>query len=232
MTGELLRLEGLTKQYSVPGGAVSVLRGIDLTILPRTLTVIAGPSGAGKSTLLHLMGTLERPTSGRIFLEGQDLCKLSDDKLTTIRRRKVGFVFQFFNLLPQLPTWQNIALPLLLDGVPPALARRKVVQLAERLGIGETLDVAAKLLSGGEMQRVAVARALSNDPAMILADEPTGNLDQAAGRKLLELLRRLVVEEGCTVVLVSHDPGATAFGDRQLHLVDGRIVENSFQIRH
>jgi putative ABC transport system ATP-binding protein len=229
MAGELLRLEDVSKEYSGPGGVARVLRGIDLVIRPRTLTVIAGPSGAGKSTLLHLMGALERPSSGRVLLDGQDLAKLPDDKLTVIRRRRLGFVFQFFNLLPQLPTWQNIALPLLLDGVAPDQAREIAAQLAERLGIADRLDVASQLLSGGQMQRVAVARALANNPALILADEPTGNLDQATGHKLLEVLRGLVREEGRTVVLVTHDASALAFGDWHVHLVDGCIVERKLR---
>jgi ABC-type lipoprotein export system ATPase subunit len=218
-------LERVSKDYSAPGGMVRVLRDVDLVIDAQLLTVVTGPSGAGKSTLLHLMGALERPSGGRVLFEGRNLAEMDDEELTLLRRRRIGFVFQFSNLLPELPTWQNIALPLLLDGVAPREARVAATMLAERLGITAQLEVRSGLLSGGEMQRAALARALVHEPALVLADEPTGNLDQAAGAAVLATLRQVVSEGGGTVVLVTHDPGALSIGDRLVRLVDGRVVE-------
>jgi putative ABC transport system ATP-binding protein len=219
-----LELRTVTKEFPFGRGQIRVLDRIDLVIAAGTFTVIAGPSGAGKSTLLNLMGSLDRPTEGSVTLEGREVTGLSDRELSLIRRRRIGFVFQFFNLLPNLATWHNIALPLLLDGVSPASAHERARSLAEELDISERLDVPSRLLSGGEMQRAAIARALAQDPALILADEPTGNLDSSAGRAVLALLHEAVHRRGRTVVLVTHDPSALPLADRLMHLVDGKIV--------
>jgi putative ABC transport system ATP-binding protein len=185
--------------------------------------VIVGPSGAGKSTLLHLSGGLATPSSGRVLVEGRDLAQLSDRERTLVRRRRIGFVFQFFNLLPNLSLWQNIALPLLVDGLSPALARERAAGLAVQLGIERRLDAPASSLSGGEMQRTAMARALVNEPALILADEPTGNLDRHTGTEVMGLLSGVVRDLGRTLVTVTHDPTVAERADRVIEIVDGRI---------
>jgi putative ABC transport system ATP-binding protein len=221
----ILLLKHVFKEYPGPRGPIHVLSGINLLISASKLTVMLGRSGAGKSTLLNLMGALETPSGGSIIFEGVDLAGLENRQLTLIRRRRIGFVFQFFNLLPHLPVWQNIALPLLIDGVHPSKAHQKAEDLADRLQLTDRLDVATGFLSGGEMQRVALARALSHDPAMILADEPTGNLDQTTGHIILELLRELVDRDGRTIVMATHDADGAALADHLVRLVDGRIVE-------
>ena len=227
MAGPVVVLEQVTKAYRRGGDRVRAVDCIDLAVMPASLVAIVGPSGSGKSSLLHLMGGLDRPTSGRVLLDGHDLAALRDSELTLLRRRRVGFVFQFFNLLPRLSTWQNIALPLLLDGIEPEAARRTAAMLARHLRIGHRLDAPAGELSGGEMQRAAVARALVHEPAIILADEPTGNLDQRTGGELLQLLRDLVYDDGVCIVMVTHDPAAAGIADRVVDIVDGRIVADA-----
>jgi putative ABC transport system ATP-binding protein len=185
---------------------------------------IVGPSGAGKSTLLHLIGGLDQPSRGRVLLEGRDLAGLSTDELTLVRRRRLGFVFQFFNLLPNLPCWQNIAMPLLIDGAAPDNARARAELLAKGLGISHRLDTRAALLSGGEMQRTAIARALVAEPALVLADEPTGNLDKHTGIEVLQIMRRMVDDDCRTVVMVTHDSEAAAMADIVVTIVDGRVA--------
>jgi putative ABC transport system ATP-binding protein len=222
----VLELRGVTKDVHLAQGTLRVIDHVDLDIAAATCTVISGPSGAGKSTLLHLMGALDRPTTGSIRLEMSELTTLSDHALSLIRRRRIGFVFQFFNLLPNLTMRQNIALPLLLDGVAPSAALARAATLAGELGLEARLDTPARLLSGGELQRAALARALVHNPALLLADEPTGNLDSASGRRVLELLREAVSRRGRTLVLVTHDPAAWPLADRHVQLIDGRIVNS------
>jgi ABC-type lipoprotein export system ATPase subunit len=220
----LLELQGVTKDVALGGGRIRVLDHIDLDIAAGSFVLIAGPSGAGKSTLLQLMGGLDQPSSGTVRLAGRDLAALPDRELTALRRRGIGFVFQFFNLLPNLSTWQNIAMPLLLDGVHPRIARQVASLLGEELGLSDRLGEAASRLSGGEMQRAAVARALIQDPMLVLADEPTGHLDSANGQAVLDLLCAAVRKRQRTLVLVSHDPAAWPLADRVVRLRDGRIV--------
>jgi putative ABC transport system ATP-binding protein len=219
----VLQLEHVVKNY--PGGSsdVRAIDDVSLTIAPGTFTALIGPSGAGKSTLLHLMGGLDRPTSGRVLLEGRNLAELTDRELTFVRRRRVGFVFQFFNLLPNLTVWENIALPLLLDSVRPAQAKARAAELATRLQIQNRLDTRAALLSGGEMQRTAIGRAVAHDPALILADEPTGNLDRHTGIEVVKLLREAVVSWHWTVVMVSHDLALAREASRIIKMVDGKL---------
>jgi putative ABC transport system ATP-binding protein len=217
-------LERVTRAYRRGGEVFEAIAGVDLTIMPASLTAIVGPSGAGKSTLLHLIGALDRPTSGRVLLHGDDLARLRDSQLTLLRRRRIGFVFQFFNLLPGLQTWQNIAMPLLLDGVKPSRARERAVALAQRLGIGHSIDAPAGTLSGGEMQRAAMARALAHGPDLVLADEPTGSLDRKTGSELLRLMRGVVDEGGISIVMVTHDAAAAAIADRVIRIVDGHVT--------
>jgi putative ABC transport system ATP-binding protein len=182
-----------------------------------------GPSGSGKSTLLNLIGGLDQPTSGEIFLDKIPLHGISDDALTLIRRKRVGFIFQFFNLLPMLTALENVELPLLIDGQPLTRIRRKAGCLLEQMGLGERAGHRPEQLSGGEMQRVAISRALIADPAVLLADEPTGNLDSQASEEIFTLLNKLN-EKGQTIVMVTHNPKAAAFGSRLITLRDGALA--------
>ncbi|HEY2838372.1 MAG TPA: ABC transporter ATP-binding protein [Pirellulales bacterium] len=216
---------GLTKIYE-GGVRVSALRDVDVQILPGTFVAIMGPSGSGKSTLLNLLGALDVPTAGRLLLEGVDVAKLSDDDRTMLRRRRIGFVFQQFNLLPILSAAENVAVPLRLEGKRGAEIDRPVAEVLERVGLSERRDHLPSQLSGGEQQRVAIARALVTRPAMILADEPTGNLDSANGERVIEILRRLVDEEHQTVVMVTHDSAVAQRADRVIVVRDGQICDD------
>jgi putative ABC transport system ATP-binding protein len=186
-----------------------------------------GPSGCGKSTLLHLLGGLDQPTSGRVVVDGHDLARLTDKVLTELRRRRIGFVFQFYNLIPVLGASDNAALPLILDGVRPAEARARAEEWLRRVGLQGRLDHRPDQLSGGEQQRVAIARALVTEPGLILADEPTGNLDTRAGDEIATLLRQIADEWDRTILMVTHDPRISAYADRIVFLKDGKIVDET-----
>jgi len=201
-----------------------VLRGVDFVVHQGEFVAIMGPSGAGKSTLLHLMGGLDTPSDGDVVLAGKRLAHLSDDEITVVRRRQVGFVFQFFNLLPTLTAAENVALPLLIDGKRIEQHAGRVSELLDLVGLSERSDHRPDQLSGGEQQRVAIARAFVNDPKIVLADEPTGNLDSRSGTVVLELLRRACKDLSTTVVMVTHDPRAASYADRVVFLKDGRTV--------
>lgn len=220
----MLLTRGLRKQYRMGETTVDALRGVDLTVRAGEFVAIMGPSGSGKSTLLHLAGGLDSSTEGEITLDGRCLTHLQDDEVTILRRRLVGFVFQFFNLVPTLTAVENIALPLLLDGRPLSEIEPRVDVLLCLVGLAGRREHRPDQLSGGEQQRVAIARALVARPAVVLADEPTGNLDRAAGREVLGLLRRACDEERQTIVMVTHDPLAAAMADRVILLQDGRVV--------
>jgi putative ABC transport system ATP-binding protein len=212
------------KEYTSGAQSIRALDGVSLSIEPGELLCITGPSGSGKSTLLHLLGGLDRPTAGRILVGGRDLAALSDEELTSFRRYEVGLVFQFFNLLPTLSAWENVAVPRLLDGQRLARSRDEAAALLEQVGLGERIDHRPAELSGGEMQRVAIARALINSPSLVLADEPTGNLDSRSGDVVLNLLRASAVGDGRALVLVTHDEHVAAVADRVVELGDGRVV--------
>ncbi len=228
----VVEVRDVTKEYSRGAQVVRALRGVSFTVEPGRLVSIVGPSGSGKSSLLHLLGGLDTPTTGVVVLEGRDLASLTDDELTAARRHRLGFVFQFFNLLPTLSAWENVALPRLLDGVPLRRSRAKAVGLLERVGLGHRVHHRPAELSGGEMQRVAIARALMVDPVLILADEPTGNLDSKSGAGILDLLRACVTDDGCTVVMVTHDLAAASTADAIVEIADGRVVAESEPPRH
>ena len=214
----------LTKRYGEGPTAVEALRGVSLGLGRGSFTAIMGPSGSGKSTLLHLLAGLERPTSGWVELAGTRLDDLSDRELTLLRRRQVGFVFQRYNLLPVLTAEENVTLPVAIGG--GEVDREWLDTLFETTGIANRRDHHPSEMSGGEQQRVAVARALITRPAVVFADEPTGNLDSSAGREILDLLRTAVDNFGQTIVIVTHDPFAAATADRLLFLVDGQVVED------
>jgi len=216
---------GLSKTYD-SGVRVPALRGVDVQIEQGTFVAIMGPSGSGKSTLLNLLGALDVPTEGRILLEGIDVAKMTDDDRTTLRRRRIGFVFQQFNLLPILSAAENVGVPLRLEGKPGAEIDQAVAEVLALVGLADRRDHLPSQLSGGEQQRVAIARALIAKPAMILADEPTGNLDSANGERVIEILRSLVNERGQTVVMVTHDPAVAQQADRVIQVRDGRICED------
>jgi len=222
----LLRAEDLRRDYRIGIESVHALDGISFEVDAGTFVSVMGPSGSGKSTLLHLVGGLDRPTGGKVLLDGRDLAALDDESLTTLRRRELGFIFQFFNLLPTLSAWENVALPLLLDGKKLSDTKQRAVELLERVGLAQRVNHRPSQLSGGEMQRVAIARALVADPVLLLADEPTGNLDSRSGEQVLELLRSTVTEDGKTLVMVTHDHDAASAGDRILTLIDGKLVHD------
>jgi putative ABC transport system ATP-binding protein len=219
----IIEVRGLRKTYTQGDHVVNALSGVDLTIQAGQFTSIMGPSGSGKSTMLHLMGGLDRPSAGQVLIGGQAIQTLSDDSLSEFRRRKLGFIFQFFNLLPTLTAVENVALPLLLDGKPMSKIQDKAAALLDLMGLKDRMHHRPDQLSGGQMQRVAIARALVTDPLLILADEPTGNLDSATGTAVLELLRGLVKTQGQTVVMVTHDPKAASYADRRIVFRDGNI---------
>ncbi len=223
----IVETEKLTKVYGEGETAVVALDNVNLRIRPGEFVAVMGPSGCGKSTLLHLLGGLDRPTSGRVVVEGHDLAQLKDDALTELRRRKIGFVFQFYNLIPVLGASDNAALPLILDGVKQAEARARAEEWLRRVGLSDRMHHRPDQLSGGQQQRVAVARALATEPALILADEPTGNLDTRAGDEIAALLRQICDEWARTVLMVTHDPRIAAHADRIVFLKDGKVVDET-----
>ena len=217
----------VTKSFVTGEVTVQALRGVTCAIVAGELTAIVGPSGCGKSTLLSLLGAIDTPTSGQVLVEGVDVATLGDYERTLLRRRKIGFVFQAYNLLPTLTALENAGLPLELDGTSEAEAQQRSREGLEQVGLGGRVDHLPSMLSGGEQQRVAVARALVTKPALLLADEPTGNLDTIGGQQILRLLRDLVSDHGQTVVMVTHDNEIAASADRILRMRDGLIVEES-----
>jgi putative ABC transport system ATP-binding protein len=221
---ELVRTDRLARRYVMGESVLSALDGVTLTFEAGEIAAIIGRSGSGKSTLLQLLGGLDRPTSGEVFVRGRRLAESSEDELALYRRQDVGFIFQFFNLVPTLTALQNVELPLTLAGIPGALRRRRAAELLERTGLAGRRDHRPAQLSGGEQQRVAIARALIHDPPLLLADEPTGNLDSKTAGEILALLGSL---SGKTILIVTHDRGlAETFASRTIELVDGKVVSD------
>lgn len=221
----VLETQSLSKQYNLGSHQVDALRGVNFVVEEGEFVAIMGPSGSGKSTLLHLIGGLDQPSNGEISLAGQPLARLKDRQITLLRRRNVGFVFQFFNLLPTLTAEENITLPLFIDGKKIKKNQPRLDQLLELVGLADRRHHKPEQLSGGEQQRVALARALITEPAIVLADEPTGNLDTKTGTLIMNLLRRSCDELEQTIVVVTHDPRAASFADRIVFLRDGVIAE-------
>ncbi len=226
----VLEARNLTKTYGEGEARVEALKGVNLAVRPGEMVAIMGRSGSGKSTLLCMLGGIDWPSSGEVLLEGVDLATLSDDQRTITRRRRIGFIFQAFNLLPILSAEENVSLPLEFDGVTSAEARRRALEALELVKMAGRRTHIPSTLSGGEQQRVAIARALVIKPAILLADEPTGNLDSTNGQRVTNMLRDLVDKDGQTIVLVTHDDDVAARADRVIHLVDGQI-DNEVQNR-
>jgi len=220
----LVYAENLTKVYGSGTTAVTALDHVRLAVEVGEFVAVMGPSGCGKSTLLHLLGGLDRPSDGEVTIDDQTLGKLTDEALTRLRRQKIGFVFQFYNLIPMLSATENAALPILLDGAPAGQAKAKARTWLERVGLADRLDSRPDQLSGGQQQRVAVARALVAEPRLVLADEPTGNLDSRSADEIAALLRQVADEWDRAVVMVTHDAHIAGYADRVIMLKDGKIV--------
>ncbi len=221
--GPVVRAHDVTRRYGTGDTAVEALRGVSLDVPRGRLTAVMGPSGSGKSTLMHILAGLDRPTTGEVMIAGEDITRMGDTELTKLRRTHIGFVFQFFNLLPMLTAEENVLLPLSIAGEKPD--RAWLDDLMDKTGLDDRLTHRPAELSGGQQQRVAIARALVSRPTVVFADEPTGNLDSKTGAEILELLRQSVADYGQTTVMVTHDPSAAAIADRVLFLADGTLVK-------
>ena len=219
---ELIQLESINKVYGTGDGAVAALQEFSLTVRTGESLAVMGPSGSGKSTLMNILGCLDTPTSGRYWFAGQDVSRLNETELAHVRNLRIGFVFQQFQLLPKLSAWRNVELPLLYRNVSDR--RRLALQALEQVGLANRVDHRPTQLSGGQQQRVAIARALVTTPDLILADEPTGNLDTASSRDVLAILRELN-EQGRTIIIITHDPEVAPVAKRTVHVRDGRLVE-------
>jgi putative ABC transport system ATP-binding protein len=219
-----IEARNLRKRYLLGEVPVEALQGVDLVVTPGEFIAIMGPSGSGKSTLLHLLGGLDTASEGEVVFQGRPLSSFSDHEITLLRRRRIGVVFQFFNLLPTMTAVENVALPLLLDGVPVRQCTTRALESLAWVGLEGRAQHTPDRMSGGEQQRVALARALVTRPELLLADEPTGNLDSVSGERVLNLLRRARDEIGHTVVMVTHDPAAAAHADRVVFLRDGKVL--------
>jgi putative ABC transport system ATP-binding protein len=231
--GLVASVQNLSKIYRKPGTNVEVhaLRSLNVDFKEGEYTAIMGASGSGKSTLMNIIGCLDRPTSGQYFLGDIDVSALEDDVLSEIRSRRIGFIFQNFNLIQQLTVLENLEVPMFYLGIPPAVRKKKAAELAERVGLAERLDHRPMQLSGGQQQRVCVARALANDPLILLADEPTGALDSKTGQAILGLFDELV-NDGRTIIIVTHDPSVAHRCQRIIHLHDGRVQNDQRNIPH
>ena len=224
MSDIVIELENITKVYKLGKVEVPALRGINLKIKKGDFVSITGPSGSGKSTLMHIIGCLDKPTSGKYILDGLVVHNLGDDELADIRKKKIGFVFQTFNLLPRTTALYNVELPMVYNGVPSNYRKQRAEELLKKVGLGHRLNHLPSELSGGERQRVAIARALANDPDIILADEPTGNLDSKMGSEIMNIFMKLY-EEGRTIVVVTHEISIAKVGRRIIKMQDGKIIK-------
>ncbi len=220
----VIAMRGLAKRYDDEAGVLDALYNVNITILDGESVVIMGPSGSGKSTLMNILGLLDRATTGEYQLDGVDSTVLSDKELARLRRDKIGFIFQQFNLLPRFSVLQNVELPMIYQGVKRAERRKRAIAALKEVGLVDKLKNKPQQLSGGQVQRAAIARALVNKPSLILADEPTGNLDTKTSKEILQVLRDLNREKGVTLVIVTHNPEIADYADRVIHVVDGKIT--------
>jgi len=223
----MIRCIDVRKVYRQGNNEIIALDGVSLDIARGQFAVIMGPSGSGKSTLLHLIGGLDRPTSGELLVDQRLVGQMADDQVTLFRRTRIGFIFQFFNLLPTLSALENVTLPFVLDGRSKAEAEQRAKTLLDKVGLENRKDHLPEEMSGGEIQRIAVARALAFDPPILLADEPTGNLDSKTGESILSLLRDINREAACTIVMVTHSQEAARYGDRTIFFRDGKVERQS-----
>lgn len=224
----LIKLENVWKIYEFGKIELTVLEDVSLEIAPGAFVVILGPSGSGKSTMLHMVGCLDLPTKGKVFLDDRDISQMSEDELAQVRGQKIGFIFQQFNLLPNLNALENVMIPMIFQGKSESERQKRAGLLLDSLGLTERMKHRPTELSGGEQQRIAIARALSNDPEIIVADEPTGNLDSTTGKKIMEILIDLHKNEGKTIVVVTHDPTIANYSNQVVHIKDGQIASNHF----
>ena len=223
---EIIRLEHIYKDYPLGNSTVRVLKDINLSVHPGEYVALMGPSGSGKSTLMNIIGALDVPTSGKYILNGREVEKLTDDQLAEVRNKEIGFVFQTFNLLPRLSALENVALPLIYAGVPKRERLERARRMLADVGLADRMDHKPNQLSGGQRQRVAIARALINNPSILLADEPTGNLDSQSSEEVMKLFDRLH-GQGHTIILVTHEPDIAAHAKRLVRLLDGKILEDT-----
>ncbi len=226
---ELIKVENVTRAYKTGNIETLALRGVSLSIQSGEFTALVGPSGSGKTTLLQILGCLDQPTSGKVWINGKDVSRLNRNQRADLRRGSIGFIFQFFALIPTLTAYENVELPLLLNGMPSSERRQRVTELLEAVGMSERAHHRPDQLSGGEQQRVAVARALAPRPLLILADEPTANLDTENGKQVMEIMQRLNQETGVTFVFATHDPRLFGYARRTIALRDGKVAENSHE---
>jgi putative ABC transport system ATP-binding protein len=223
----MIRCIDVRKVYRQGNNEIIALDGVSLDIAKGEFAVVMGPSGSGKSTLLHLIGGLDRPTSGELLVDQRLVGQMADDQVTLFRRTRIGFIFQFFNLLPTLTALENVTLPFVLDGRSKEEAKQRATTLLDKVGLENRKDHLPEEMSGGEIQRIAVARALAFDPPILLADEPTGNLDSKTGESILSLLRQINRDAGCTVVMVTHSQEAAGYGGRTIFFRDGKVEKES-----
>lgn len=226
---ELIKVENVTRAYKTGNIETLALRGVSLSIQSGEFTALVGPSGSGKTTLLQILGCLDQPTSGKVWINGKDVSRLNRNQRADLRRGSIGFIFQFFALIPTLTAYENVELPLLLNGTHSSERRQRVTELLEAVGMSERAHHRPDQLSGGEQQRVAVARALAPRPLLILADEPTANLDTENGKQVMEIMQRLNQETGVTFVFATHDPRLFGYARRTIALRDGQVAENSHE---
>jgi len=226
----LLKLENVWKKYKLAKGEeLPILKEINLKIASGSFVTIMGPSGSGKSTLMYFLGLLDVPSEGKIYLEGQDVSKFSQDKLAEQRGKKIGFIFQQFNLLQNLTALENVMLPMIFQGIGEKERKEIAIKLLKLVNLGSRINHKPTEVSGGEQQRIAIARSLVNDPEIIIADEPTGNLDSSTGKTIMEILTKLHKEQKKTIIVVTHDPNIASYSQNIVHLQDGRIVSNHFK---